>query len=354
MEKEKIVHFVKGGPNADKVIRYNFQESMEALSGWVLREHKPALALKDVADERVSETVFQRRQELDVGSTIVVPVQYQEQIKGTLTAINGLDAPNFNEQDVELMMALGNQAALALENVRLYEAEQHRAQELQAQNEELDAFAHTVAHDLKSPLSNLMGFVDLLVSEEGVDETVRMYGGYIFKSGQKMVNIIDELLLLAQVRQADVKPVPLDMERIVKESRKRLRHHFDDYKAELIVPEEWPIVLGYSTWVEEIWVNYMSNAMKYGGRPPRVELRYVQLPNNFVKFQVVDNGAGLSPEAKNSLFTPFERLEQVGKIEGYGLGLSIVRRIAEKLGGKVGVESEPGQGSAFFFTLPLA
>jgi signal transduction histidine kinase len=144
------------------------------------------------------------------------------------------------------------------------------------------------------------------------------------------------------------------MERIVKESRKRLRHHFDDYKAELIVPEEWPIVLGYSTWVEEIWVNYMSNAMKYGGRPPRVELRYVQLPNNFVKFQVVDNGAGLSPEAKNSLFTPFERLEQVGKIEGYGLGLSIVRRIAEKLGGKVGVESEPGQGSAFFFTLPLA
>jgi signal transduction histidine kinase len=327
---------------------------MEALSGWVLREHKPALALKDVADERVSETVFQRRQELNIGSTIVVPVQYQEQIKGTLTAINGLDAPNFNEQDVELMIALGNQAALALENVRLYEAEQHRAQELQAQNEELDAFAHTVAHDLKSPLSNLMGFVDLLVSEEGVDETVRMYGGYIYKSGQKMVNIIDELLLLSQVRQADVKPVPIDMERVVKETRKRLRSQLEDYKAELIVSEEWPIVLGYSSWVEEIWVNYMSNAMKYGGRPPRVELRYTQLSNNFVKFHVVDNGAGLSPEAKNNLFTPFERLEQVGKIEGYGLGLSIVRRIAEKLGGEVGVESKPGQGSAFFFTLPLA
>jgi signal transduction histidine kinase len=109
-----------------------------------------------------------------------------------------------------------------------------------------------------------------------------------------------------------------------------------------------------------VWVNYVSNALKYGGRPPHLEFGGELLPivsnSNVItsrpaRFWVKDNGPGLTPEEQARLFTPFERLSQV-KVSGHGLGLSIVKRIVEKLGGTVGVESAAGHGSTFYFTLP--
>jgi signal transduction histidine kinase len=103
--------------------------------------------------------------------------------------------------------------------------------------------------------------------------------------------------------------------------------------------------------VEEVWVNYISNAIKYGGRPPRVQLGATVQSNGMVSFWVRDNGPGIAPEDQRQLFIPFTKLHQV-QIEGHGLGLSIVQRIVERLGGEVGIESEVGQGSTFFFALP--
>ena len=97
----------------------------------------------------------------------------------------------------------------------------------------------------------------------------------------------------------------------------------------------------------------MSNALKYGGQPPRVELGATEQEDGTVRFWVRDNGHGLTPEEQARLFTPFTRLDQVSA-KGHGLGLSIVRRIVEKMGGQVGVESQVGQGSTFVFTLPMA
>jgi two-component system sensor histidine kinase/response regulator len=120
--------------------------------------------------------------------------------------------------------------------------------------------------------------------------------------------------------------------------------------------------VGHGPWIEEVWANYISNALKYGGSPPRIELGADPPPPSppsggtegearMVRFWVRDNGPGLTPEEQARLFTPFTRLEQV-RAKGHGLGLSIVRRIVEKLGGQVGVESEVGQSSTFSFTLP--
>jgi signal transduction histidine kinase len=105
--------------------------------------------------------------------------------------------------------------------------------------------------------------------------------------------------------------------------------------------------------VEEVWANYISNAIKYGGKPPRIELGAGPQPNGTVRFWVRDNGHGLSIEDQRRLFGEFSRLSE-GQVEGHGLGLSIVRRIVTKLGGEVGVESQIGQGSMFYFTLPAA
>ncbi len=113
------------------------------------------------------------------------------------------------------------------------------------------------------------------------------------------------------------------------------------------------IALGYAPWVEEVWVNYLSNAIKYGGRggePPRMELGAEAQADGMIRFWVHDNGAGITPEDQARLFTPFTRLDQV-RAAGHGLGLSIVRRIADKLGGHVSVDSQIGEGSTFSFTL---
>jgi signal transduction histidine kinase len=102
-----------------------------------------------------------------------------------------------------------------------------------------------------------------------------------------------------------------------------------------------------------VWTNYISNGLKYGGQPPCLELGSSIEPDGMVRFWVRDNGRGLTVGAQKVLFTEFTRLEGM-RVEGHGLGLSIVRRIMEKLGGRVGFESQVGQGSLFYFALPAA
>jgi len=236
------------------------------------------------------------------------------------------------------------------------ESIQHRyAKELEAQNAELDAFAHTVAHDLKKPLTELIGFSSLLKIQitETLNESQSNSLQKIEQNALKMGNIIDELLLLASVR--DMKKIdthPLDMAKIIAEVRMRLEYMIGEYQAELVLPECWPEAIGYRPWIEEVWVNYLSNAVQYGGRPPHIQMG-ATVEKETIRFWVRDNGEGLSPDDQAQLFTAFERLHQAS-IEGHGLGLSIVRRIVEKLGGRVGVESRKGHGSTFFFTLPCA
>ncbi len=225
--------------------------------------------------------------------------------------------------------------------------------QLEVQNRELDAFAHTVAHDLKEPLAIILGYTDMLHhgSIKMNPERLKLIGQATHESAQKAVNIIDTLLLLASVHKRQVEVKPLNMAEIVNQVQQRLKVMITEYQGEIILPESWPIPLGHTLWVEEVWMNYLSNGLKYGGQPPHLELGATPQPDGMIRFWVQDNGAGLAPEVQTSLFAAFTRLNKV-RVEGHGLGLSIARRIIDKLGGQVGVESEVGQGSLFYFTLP--
>ena len=226
---------------------------------------------------------------------------------------------------------------------------------LETQNADLEAFAHTVAHDLRGPLTQIIGLADALdvYYSTMTSEEIKQYLSAIVRNGRKVNNIIDELLLLATVRKEEVVLSPLDMESIVAEALQRLSYMIETYGAKIILPESWPVALGRGPWIEEVWVNYLSNGIKYGGRPPYVELGATPQPDGQIRFWVRDNGPGLTPEEQAKLFIPFTRLGKV-RVKGYGLGLSIVQRIIEKLGGHVNVESGGAldQGSIFFFTLP--
>jgi PAS domain S-box-containing protein len=240
------------------------------------------------------------------------------------------------------------------ERKRAEEALRQYTVELEARNEELDAFAHTVAHNLKGPLAPLIGIAEVLEVDYASlpGQKLQEYLCMISQFGHKMGRIIDELLLLAEVhRMEELTMEPLNIARTVAEAQGRVAYLIEEHQAEIISPGTWPVALGYGPWVEEVWANYLSNAIQYGGRPPRVELGVTEQADGMVRFWVRDNGPGLTPEEQARLFTPFTQLAQV-RARGHGLGLSIVRRIVERLGGQVGVESEIGQGSVFTFTLP--
>ncbi|MEA3340465.1 MAG: PAS domain S-box protein [Chloroflexota bacterium] len=304
-------------------------------------------------------------------SLLAAPLRAHYKIIGVLEVVNKLEG-DFSEHDLALVEMLGSAAAIALDNARLIETQRRHSAELEARNKELDAYAHTVAHDLKGPLSSIVGFAQVLEEDYATlpDEELRRYLHTIAQSGRKASNIVDELLLLSSVRKIEeVNLSPLDMGGIVAEAQQRLVDKIEKHQAEILLPKAWPVVPGYGPWIEEVWVNYLDNALKYGGKPeegipPRIELGFDKWTNEqmtndepSIRFWVRDNGLALTSEQQTRLFRAFERSGLKGERihpKGHGLGLSIVRRIVEKLDGQVGVESEIGQGSLFWFTLPAA
>jgi PAS domain S-box-containing protein len=307
-----------------------------------------------------------------VRSYVLVPLRIQNELVGMLDLESGR-ASAFTSDHIAIATEVAASLAVAIRQARLYERAQQEIAErmqveealrqhtiqLEARNAELDAFAHTVAHDLKNPVSTLLGYAEML--ERDGDrlsaEMVQEYLHTLVRNGRRMSTIIDELLLLSSVRSMDeVETEPIDMESIVAEVLERLAYLIEEYEGQVTVSASWPLALGYGPWIEEVWTNYVSNALKYGGRPPRVELGATIQVEGWVRFWVRDNGPGLSAEEQARLFTPFERLHQV-RVGGHGLGLSIVQRIVRKLGGQVGIESPTigrGGGTTFYFTLPAA
>jgi signal transduction histidine kinase len=257
------------------------------------------------------------------------------------------------EQRVEVRTAELKRANQQLEQEIM---QRRRAQTEQAQLiAELDAFAHTVAHDLKNPLSIVAAQAEVLEEDWPTSEERQNAVQAITRGAHKMDTIIRELLLLAQTRNKDVALQPLDKASIVSHALQRLDLLIAAQQTTIILPDQWPTALGHAPWVEEIWENYLSNAIKYGGKPPCVELGATIQADGMLCFWVQDNGAGLTQPAQADLFVPFAQHGQ-GDRGGHGLGLSIVQRVVERLGGRVGVCSEgvSGKGSQFWFTLPAA
>jgi two-component system, sensor histidine kinase and response regulator len=225
---------------------------------------------------------------------------------------------------------------------------------LQTRNKELETYAHMVAHDLKDPLALLVLTSDLITDVHDLTrQELEEYLQQIRSTAYEMDSIINNLLLFAEVSKADAPIEPVDMAWVVANVQNRLGYMIKENRAQIDLPEAWPAAIGYGPWLEEVWANYISNAIKHGGRPPHVELGASTQPDGKICFWTRDNGPGLPADAREHLFIPFS---QIGSIRnpGHGLGLSITLHIVERLGGQVGVESELGQGSLFFFTLPAS
>jgi len=300
---------------------------------------------------------------------VVIPLMGEGRLIGTLH-LHTLAPRAFAQEHLMTAQEVAASLGIAIYQAQLYERAQQEinerkqaqahlqvyAKELEARNSELDTFAHMVAHDLKNPINAILGYSEMLQEDAGphCTDLQRDMLQEIVRGAERMTSIIDELLVLSSLHNIkEVGQSELDMALIVAEVQGRLRYMIETSNASITLPETWPRALGYSAWVQEVWANYLSNAIKYGGKPPRITLGATDLHNGWIRFWVKDNGPGIAPEEQKRLFVPFSRMDQI-RAHGHGLGLSIVRQIVERMGGEVGVESEPGQGATFYFTLRAA
>jgi two-component system sensor histidine kinase/response regulator len=322
--------------------------SGQGLAGWVAQAGRSAAVISAEDDPRFAPEVDEKSG-FRTYSLLVVPLRLREENIGVLEVVNKLGG-DFDTDDLNIAETLAVSASIAIENARLVEKLQTQTEDLQSRNEELDAFAHTVAHDLQNPLARILGYAEVLSWEDHKlsDKDQREALHVITSNAQKMSTIIHELLMLSSVRKTEVRIERIETGEIVNEALERIAHLLEQKEAKIVLPETWPAAIGYAPWIEEVWENYLSNALKYGGDPPELELGASLLSDGMVRFWVRDNGGGLLPEDQEKLFMPFAKLTS----SGHGLGLSIVRRIVHKLGGEVGIESEIGKGSLFHFSLP--
>ncbi len=336
----------------------------QGVVGWVAINKQSEIVRQTTADRRFLPEI-DHKINYQTHSLMAVPLQVQDEVIGVLEVVNKLTG-DFQSDDLSFAKTLAASAAIALQNARLVEALRQRTADLEERNGELDAFAHTVAHDLQNILARVVGFAEVLQTDLSPSASSRpsaemhKSAEMIASNGRKMSKIIEALLLLASVRETRVNMVPLDMGYIVQEALSRVADWPQMAEAHISLPATWPVAWGYAPWVEEVWFNYISNALKHGGEPAQITLGATRLVGDgeaqeAIQYWVRDNGAGIAPQDRERLFTPFSKVGQKRKL-GHGLGLSIVQRIVSKMGGTVGMMANDGPntavGSAFYFTLP--
>ncbi|MCG7521680.1 transporter substrate-binding domain-containing protein [Ruegeria sp. Ofav3-42] len=224
---------------------------------------------------------------------------------------------------------------------------------LNEMNADLEAYAHTIAHGLKSPLAAASHFVEILKQyrsgnfDPEQDKLLAQTLETLRSSGET----VDDLLLMSMVSTKDIDTEEIDTQSIVDRSLQVLEPMWEEAEAEISLPDTWPDAVGHAPWVEQIWLNYLSNAFKYAQRPAQVELGGEYLSPDVARYWVTSNGPTLTSDEISQLFVPFGRLNTDG-VQGHGLGLVIVRRIAERLGGTAGAAGMKEGGNRFYFTLP--
>ncbi len=232
-----------------------------------------------------------------------------------------------------------------------------RTEQLLAANKDLESFSYSVSHDLRSPLRHISSFVSLLEEHLGgqCDEVSARYLSTIGNSARHMSQLIDGLLAFSRLGRSAVNLTPVDFTLLVDAVVGQLGHDTEGRVVDWVVARDLPVVQGDALLLREVWANLLGNAYKYT-RPrerTRIEVGWSVDPVVGYTFFVRDNGVGFDTKYAQKLFGVFQRLHRASEFEGTGIGLALTRRIIERHGGSIWAESQLGEGSTFYFSLPF-
>lgn len=323
------------------------------ISGWVMLNKQPAIIEDIYSDSRIPADVYRPT---FVQSLAMVPIRTANPVGaiGNYWATRHNISPN----ELKLLQALANSTSIAMENVQLYgELEQKvrdRTAQLEAANEELEAFTYSVSHDLRAPLRHIGGFSNLLLENagSGLDDTSRDYLLRIHRATLRMGHLIDDLLKLSHIARAEVRKKTIDLAQMAEEIVSELQAASPDRRVEVVIADNIS-ANGDPSLLRVALENLFANAWKYTSKKPQACISFTcaQGPQGEAIYTVQDNGAGFDMSNSGKLFGPFQRLHADSEFPGSGVGLATVQRIIHKHGGQIWAQAVEGESAAFSFTL---
>jgi signal transduction histidine kinase len=229
-----------------------------------------------------------------------------------------------------------------------------RTQELGRSNADLEQFAYVASHDLQEPLRMIGSYMQLIEQRynDKLDQDAREFIHFAVDGAQRMQGLINDLLAYSRIGTKGSDFTPIDCGKVLATALGNLRMGIQESGAE-ITHDLLPTVRGDATQLAQVFQNFIGNAIKFRDKlPPRIHVG-VQEQDGFWQFSVRDNGIGIAPEYFEKVFVLFQRLHGRGSYSGTGIGLAICKKVVERHGGRVWIESTPGAGSCFFFTIPV-
>lgn len=335
------------------------QASGQGPMGEVIRSGKTRI-LRDDPDHAALEAYEAETTERGHASLIVLPLLLDAQVIGGL-AVWSSSSHAYDGEEVNLLEQLAQDLSYGISALRsraaqknAEEALERQADELARSNLELKQFAYVASHDLQEPLRNLISCVQLLERKfkEKLGPDADKFIGYAVDSATRMQALILDLLAYSRVGTVAKPFTPVDCEKVLKLSLANLRTTISESEA-LVTYDPMPQLMADDGQLVQLFQNLIGNAIKFRAGPqPIIHISAVEKDHEWL-FSVADNGIGMQAEYLDRIFRIFQRLHTRAEYEGTGIGLAIVKKIVERHGGRIWVESEQGKGSTFYFTVPV-
>jgi len=347
------------------------------IAGWVAQQGKPLLINNLEKNENFKRFRKKSTNQYKTESLLCVPLKIKERVIGVLNVNNKKSGEVFGLHDLDLLKGISNSIALVIENARLYEKLQAKARELEQVNKELlqldqmkSNFISNISHEVRTPLTSINGYAELLLEmkESLSSQEAQGFLQAIRESGRHLCTIFDQITEFSLIESGGIKlsmrPVPLHP--LIKNVITRFQGKLREKKITLTYQSlsELLQVHADEEKISRVLYHFLDNAIKFNKENGEIRIRvekFSQKPclkedlADFAKVSISDTGVGISKENLSLIFTKFTQLGNIltDKPTGVGLGLALCKEIVRSHQGKVGVESEPGKGSTFYFTLPL-